>query len=447
MEFFKRARNVLGLLAIATLVFAACATPDAPAPAAPAPAAQEAVTPITPEVPVVAPGEEITLEFWSWRVEDYDFYRAQFDIFEARNPGIRVNMTTIVAVEYNTMLISSLLGGAGPDVFKSRTHGGLQAFTDTGYVLPLDGLLPELDAFSDHVLNGARSITTGNVYGVPAVSQVAFVFFNTDIYDELGLSIPQTWGEFLSNLQTIADAGITPIANGSHAAWTLEVMFAAVGPTFYGANYFFDRVMVGETTFEDPVFIAAIDRLNQLTPFMPPMFYGVEYTDSQVSFANGIGAHFIGGAFEAANFLALNPDINFDIFAVPGDNPGDPAYVSTWIDMNFSINVATQHQEAALQLLRFLASQEFGQAVVNELSMISSVPGVDVTGNPYIARVIELQRNTTPNIFLVGFRFESPTGSAIFQPAVAEMLIGEITAADVARQLMEGISLYFEPFQ
>ena len=447
MTFSKKVRNVLCLMIAAALVFAACGAPAAPpAPATPA-APGTPAAPAAPAAPAPATGDVVTLDFWTWRVEDVDFYQAQLDIFESRNPNIRVNMTAIRSTDYNTMLSAALAGGGGPDVLKTRSYGGLQVFTDSGYLLPLDGLLPELDGFYDHLLAGAMSVTDGLIYGVPAISQTVFIYYNTDIYAELGLSIPRTWGEFLSNLEATRDAGFVPLANGSLEGWTLEIMLGAIGPTFYGGNQFFDRVMVGDTTFEDPIFIAAVDRLNELTPFMPNQFYGVSYTDMQISFANGISAHFVGGSFEAANFLSLNPDINFDIFAAPGDSPNDTAYVSTYIDMNFSINQATPHVEESLELLRFFASQEFGQAVVNELSMISSVPGVDVSGNAFISRILELQENSTPYIFFVGFRFQQPTGSSIFQAASQAMLVGDMTAAELASELQRGIAEYFEPFQ
>jgi len=449
----KKVATLICLLLTATLLLVACASPTTTQPQTPSDDASETTQDDNanqeePATPPEDPGEIVTLDFWTWRVEDVEFYNRMIDIFESRNPNIRVNQNAIRSTDYNTMLTAALAGGGGPDVFMSRPYGGIAVFAESGFMMPLDDLLPEeLATFDQQSLNAAIAAATGNIYGVPAVSQAVFIFYNTDIYEELGLSIPTTWEEFLSNLRATQDAGYVGIANGTLEGWIGELMLGAIGPTFYGANDFFDRIMSGETTFEDPAFIAAVDRLNELAPYMPNQFEGVAYTDMQISFANGISAHFIGGSFEAGTFADLNPDINFNIFATPGDSASDPAYVSSWADMNFSINANTSQLDASLELLRFFASQEFGQAVVDQLAMITSVPGVDVAANPFIARVIELQENSTPYLLLVGFRFEQPTGSSLFQAAVQAMMVGDMTAAEVAAEVQRGVAEWFEPFQ
>lgn len=46
----------------------------------------------------------------------------------------------------------------------------------------------------------------GAVYGIPSrPSNVAGVFYNKQAYEDLGLSIPQTWEEFLANCAVIRE--------------------------------------------------------------------------------------------------------------------------------------------------------------------------------------------------------------------------------------------------
>jgi raffinose/stachyose/melibiose transport system substrate-binding protein len=85
-----------------------------------------------------------TLQFWTWRPEDVDFYAKQIALFEAKNPGIKVIQTAHKNTEYNTILAASLSGGAGPDVFQGRAYGGLVTFADSNYLEPLEQWLPEL---------------------------------------------------------------------------------------------------------------------------------------------------------------------------------------------------------------------------------------------------------------------------------------------------------------
>ncbi len=391
--------------------------------------------------------EPVELQFWSWRTEDAAFYDKMIAEFETQNPDIKVVQTTIKNTDYNTILASSLAGASGPDVYMSRAYGGLQTFADSGYMLALDDLIPELKDFDAQKLKGATSITDGKVYGVPAVSQTMLCYYNTAIYEKLGLTVPKTWDEFIANLEATKAAGYDPLANGTKEGWCCEFLFGGVGPSFYGGNDFFDKVVKGEVTFTDPIFVNAVAKIKELAPYMPDMFTGVAYTDMQASFINEMSAHFVGGSYEAGTFAAQNPDLKFDIFAVPGATAEDPAYVSVYADMNFSINSASKKQDAAVKFLKFLASPAFGEAIVNDLSMVSSVPGVDVSANPFIAKVLELQKNSTPYIFLVGFRYQQPTGSSLFQAAAQGLMADTLTVEEVCKQVQEGIATYYTPFQ
>lgn len=388
-----------------------------------------------------------TIQFWTWRPEDVAAYDKLIGVFERENPDIHVVQTAQKNTEYNTILSAALSGGSGPDVFQSRAYGGLETFAQSGYMEPLEQWVPELKSFAPGPLRGATSVKDGKIYGVPFASQTLFVYYNKKMYDRLGLSVPQTWSEFLSNLDKMKKAGIQPLANGGKDGWTLEVLMGALAPNFYGANDFFDEVVKGKTTFEDSRFVNALNRLKDLIPYMPNLYMGVSYTDMQQSFINEQAGHFIGGSFEAGYFSAQNPDLQYDFFPGPAVQAGEPRYVSTYADGNFSMNAASPHKEAAAKLLRFFAGKQTGEVFIKDLKQVSSVPGVDTSSSPFIAKVLSLQKYSTPYIFLVGFRYHQPTGSALAQAALQGMFSGKLTAAEVAKQIQDGIATYYKPFQ
>ncbi|MCG8477600.1 MAG: extracellular solute-binding protein, partial [Spirochaetales bacterium] len=198
-----------------------------------------------------ATADTTVLEFWSWRVEDVAVYESLIERFEAQNPDIRVTFDPIVQTEYNTVLSAALQGGGGPDIIHLRAYGGLEQFAQPGYLMALDGEIPALEDVPAGTRRGATSISDGRVYGVPFASQTLVVYYNAQMYEELGLAEPETWDEFITNLDAMREAGITPLANGAADGWTLEVMSGVIGPSFYGADEFFDAVIAGETDFTD----------------------------------------------------------------------------------------------------------------------------------------------------------------------------------------------------
>lgn len=389
----------------------------------------------------------VELDFSSWRTEDVAVYEELIAMFEAENPGIKVTYSPYKTEEYQTVLATNFKGGTAADVIHLRAYGNFEQFAKPGYLLPLtENNIPELALYSKQSLGGSTSITDGNVYGVPYASQSLVIYYNTDLYDELGLSVPKTWGEFISNLKAFEAAGIVGLANGSKTGWMDEVMMGVIGPNFYGGNDFYDALLEGETDFTDPRYIKALDKLAELTPYMPDGFTGLDYVEQQMLFINDMAAHFIGGIWEDSYFKSQNPDLNYDIFFGPVEKAGDPQYISTYMDGSFGINKTTEHQEEAITFVRFLASQKAQQFLCDKLGVRTEHPDV-VPTQPLLKKVIDPSVKTTPYLMLVSFRYEQPTGSELLQNGLQALLSGDATSRKVAQDVQDGVSLYFEPFQ
>lgn len=393
-----------------------------------------------------AAAEKETLEFWSWRTEDVQVYNELIAMFNKEYPDITVNFTVYKSTEYATVLSAAVKGGNPPDIIHLRAYGGLEDYAAPGYLVALDDKVPRLQEFSPVARLGVTSKKDGKLYGVPFATQTLVIYYNRKIYDQLGLTEPETWDEFLANLEKVKAAGIIPLANGGKDGWTLEVLHGVICPNFYGANEFFDAVVKGETTFTDERYQQSLEKLLELRPYMPDNFMGVAYTDTQMMFINEMAAHFIGGSWEAGYFKSQNPDLDYWIFPGPVANKGDARYVSTFADGSYGISSATKHLDAAVKFINFTATAEYGQYFTDKLLQLSPVPGV-VPQAPFLNKVLELNQTATPYIMLVGFRYQQPTGSTLIQSALQGMMDGKITSKEVVEEVQKGIATYYEPFQ
>jgi raffinose/stachyose/melibiose transport system substrate-binding protein len=395
-------------------------------------------------VPSLAPAQtEIT--FWTWRVEDEQAYERFFEAFREEHPDIDIEFQAFESSTYNTVLSSALAAGEGPDVIHVRAYGNFETFAEPGYLVPLDDEVPALADFPALALQGETLRSDGRVYAVPFATQTLLILYNTEIFDELGLEEPTSWSEFLETSQRIADAGYIPIANGTATDWMLEALYGAFAPNFYGPE-FFDDVVSGATTFEDDRFVHSLERLLELTPYLAPGYVGVDYPASQALFTNGLAAMFVGGSWEIASFRNQNPDLVLDVMAPPAENEGDPQYVSSFLDGGYAVNSDSDEQGAALELVRFLATERFGQMLTDELANISPIPGVEPS-DPLLQQVAQLNQTSSPYVTLVGFRYENPTGSALIQEGLQRMFTGSWTPRQVASALTEGIGAYYEAWQ
>ncbi|MEA3336741.1 MAG: extracellular solute-binding protein [Chloroflexota bacterium] len=223
--------RLLVLVAVLSLVAAACVAPAAP-PAQQAPA-QEAEQPAPAEEAEPA-AEPVTIRLWMHdhapRVPIDEERIAQF---MEENPDITVEYELVP--DFFTALNTALASGEGPDVFNQFTPFNAQYY--------LEGILAAVDPagwgfesvdevkalygegeIADNLLAGATY--DGGLYGVPTELSAYACFTNDDLWKEAGLDpatdFPTTWEEMVDVAEqlTVRDEDGNPIQRGFDFNWT-----------------------------------------------------------------------------------------------------------------------------------------------------------------------------------------------------------------------------------
>ena len=179
---------------------------------------------------------------------------------------------------------------------------------------------------------------------------------------------------------------------------------------------------------------------------MPPSFTGIDYATAQQLFLTGRAAMFVGGSFEIANFRKQNPKLNMMFIAPPAAAPGGLRYVSKYYDGGYAVNAKSPHKDAALKLVRYMGTPEFGTKFAALLGNISPLKGVNIA-DPMLAQVAKLNDVSLPYLMAVYFRYETPTGSEIIQNGLQKMMAGTETPQQVGTELTQGIAKYYAPFK
>lgn len=389
---------------------------------------------------------KVDLTFSSWRTEDVPVYEEIIKKFEAENPGIHVSYQPYKTEEYQTVLAANFKGGTAADVIHLRAYGNFEQFAKPGYLLPLSkDNIPNLVNFNEQSLKGSTSIYDNNCYGVPYASQSLVIYYNKDVYQQLGLSEPKTWDQFVANLKVCKDNKVTPLANGTYAGWMDEVLVGDLGSSIY-TDVFYDDVTSGKCDFTDPRYVAALDRVKSLAPYFPDGFQSLDYVPQQMMFINGMAAHFIGGIWESAYFTAQNPDLKLGLFVCPPEKENGTQYLPFYMDGSYGVNKASKNQEAALTFVNYLASKDVQQFLSDKLAVKTEHKDV-VPNNPFLKIVSDPKFVKVPYVMLVGFRYEQPTGSSLLQAGVQALMAGTKTSQQVAADITEGVKKYYKPFQ
>ena len=386
------------------------------------------------------------ITFWTWRQEDRAAYNELFADFTKANPDINVTFESFPDANYATIVSTALAAGKGGDVIHTHAYGWLEQFAAAGYFTPLDQTnLPSLANVSAESQISGMYRADKKIYSLPFASQTLGLFINKDVFAKAGLTPPTTWDEFITVSKALKEKGIIPLANGLGTSWFNEMFVAIFTNPFVGAD-FAGQLASGETTFKDPRYIAALGHLLELRDYMPTGYEGVDYETSGQLFISGRAAMLAGGSFDIATYRGQNPAINMDFIAPPKAAAADPALATVFFDGGYAVNAASPNQEAALKLVNWMGTKEFGDKFTELLGNISPIKDVAIN-DPLLAEVAELNKTAAAHINVVYFRYEKPTGSELLQTNITKMMSGDMTPDELGALLTDGIATWFKPFQ
>ncbi|MFC4601595.1 ABC transporter substrate-binding protein [Cohnella hongkongensis] len=144
--------------------------------------------------------------------------------FTAENPHITVEILkapTSSQEEYLTWMTTKIASGDAPEITWATDTP--QNMVGKGWLLPIDDYLDQPNPYVDANTKWLDTFTNAEIiqkhsdgkrYTVPimqAAGDSTAFFYNIDIFEELNLAVPNTWGELVSSLNTIKDAGYIPI--------------------------------------------------------------------------------------------------------------------------------------------------------------------------------------------------------------------------------------------
>src|SRR5690349_14202793 len=202
----KVLRTLLFALVILSLVACGSAQPTA------APVDSTSEPAATTEATEAPAAEPVTLTLGSWRTDDAEAWAEILDVFHASHPDITVKFDPTNPPDYNATLRTQLETGTAPDLFFVRSFATGQDLFENGFVASLKDL-PGLSDSVSAASNAPWASESGEPFAVPIAAVSHGIYYNQDLFEANGISVPTTWEELLTAAQTLQDAGVTPFAN------------------------------------------------------------------------------------------------------------------------------------------------------------------------------------------------------------------------------------------
>ncbi|MDW8269236.1 MAG: ABC transporter substrate-binding protein [Anaerolineae bacterium] len=434
----------LSFVVVLLLALAGCArqtTPEAPA-----------ATPTTapPAQATTAPSRgKVTLTIESWRNDDLAIWQdVIIPAFNKHYPDIEVIFAPTAPAEYNGVLNSKLEGGTAGDLITCRPFDASLALFQKGYLAPLNDL-PGMENFGPVAKSAWITDDGSTVFCVPMASVIHGFMYNKEAFAELGLTEPKTVDEFFAVLDAIkADGRYTPLVMGTADQWEAATMgFQNIGPNYWKGEQGRLGLIRGTEKFTDPQYVAVWEQLARWRDYLPPGFQAQTYPDSQNYFTLGKGAIYPTGSWEIALFKQ-QADFEMGAFKPPLPPGADKCYISDHTDIALGMNPKTKYPEAARAFLQWLTTAEFADLYSNALPGFFTLSNHTIELRDELAQTFLSWRNecesTIRNSYQILSRGEPNLENELWRVS-AQVINGDITPQEAARQIQEGLDKWYKP--
>lgn len=196
-------KKILALLLTLAMVFALCACGQSAAPApseAPAeePAEEPAADEITLDVIICQYGPNTQDWFLGTGMNGTNFV----DKFEAENPGVKLNLEVVSWNDVYTVVDTRIASNQAPDILNIDVFAN---YANEGLLEPVSQYCPE-ELFNDFFPSFIeQSVIDGTVWAVPDLASARALYYNVDMFEEVGIDVPTTWAELEDAAQAILD--------------------------------------------------------------------------------------------------------------------------------------------------------------------------------------------------------------------------------------------------
>ncbi|MFD2093695.1 extracellular solute-binding protein [Blastococcus deserti] len=391
-------------------------------------------------------GDDNTITWWhnSNNEPGKGYYEQVAKDFEAANPGVDVEVVAMAHEDMVDKLEAAFQSGDVPDVYMERGGGELADHVEAGMVRDLsEDAAEEIEKIGGSI-SGFQ--VDGQTYALPFSMGVVGFWYNTELFQQAGITAPPTTMEELaSTVETLKGAGITPISVGAGDKWPAAHYWYYTALRSCSEDVLTDAVT--SLDFSDPCFVQAGEELQEFIatePFNPgflttPAQEGA--TSASGLLATGQVAMELAGHWEPGVMQGLTEDGQglgartgwFPFPAVEGGE-GDP---EAQLGGGDAWAVSQEAPDAAVDLVKYLLSDEVQQGFAeNDMGLPTNPAASGSVSDPALAQLLEV-RDAAPYVQLY---FDTAFGASVggaMNDAVALLLAGEATPQDIVDQTQQ----------
>ncbi len=381
--------------------------------------------------------------FHRWPTEPKkQYFEEAVKEFEELHPNIKIKTEAVLNDSYKEKIRVVLGSNNPPDVYFSWSGEFAYNFARAGQSLDLTSYVEEDTDWSGQIIESQFGPFTldGKVYGIPWSTDGKAFFYNKKVFNDLNLEIPTTWEELLTVSEKIKDAGITPIAFGSKAPWTISHYIGSLNEYIVPEDVIAKDYSLSNSDgeFTHPGYVTALEKFIELEPYFNQGVNSVDHQYARELFNGGKAAI---GYFQLAEIGLIEPSLGEDlgVFNTPfvEGGEGNPSSI-TAAPEGIMISSKTKHPEEAMEFIKFLTSKEKGIEQLKEVSEYSAVKETTTpeNGSALQQEAIDLIVNADKTYLWFDTAVDIKIVDAYLN-GVQQMLDGKKSAEDVMKDVQK----------
>jgi len=145
----------------------------------------------------------------------------------ARDGDIQVQALALDHEAFKSMIHSTLAKEHPPELFSYWAGAKTQALVDQGKLEPIDDIwrsIPLTDRFTTAVTETASTYNKRK-YLLPITEHLVVFFYNKELFNQAGLSVPVSWPELIHLADTLKERGVEPFSLGAKERWPAQFWF------------------------------------------------------------------------------------------------------------------------------------------------------------------------------------------------------------------------------
>jgi raffinose/stachyose/melibiose transport system substrate-binding protein len=295
--------------------------------------------------------------------------------FMKENPNIKVTLSSANNQNYKQEINVRLASSSAPDIYYAWSGEYARQFAEGNRALDITQRLTGDAAWYDSFIKNQFGPFTfdGKIYGIPLMMDGKAFYYNIDIFNELGLKVPENWDEFMQVLEVLKQSKYIPISLGNIEDWATGHYMTTLNQRVVPADVLAkDYALEGD--YSDPAYIEALKYLQKMVPYFTPEFNSVTYDVGINDFVSGKAAIY----YEQFNQVQYIMPANFnwswfdfpDIIGAKGDQNA-----LTGAPQGLMVSSATKYPDACIAFLKYLTNSANAEKLVKDAKMFSTVIG------------------------------------------------------------------------